>query len=150
MRNWLAAAFLFVGPLLTSTQQATVRKVEASLLSPCCYSQAVGQHMSDVAEQMRQEITQMAAAGEGETQIVDHYKALYGERILIVPDGETGKVLFALPVIIALALSGVLVLFLRRMLPGNKRAESSDTRHAGTLTSQTILDRVRRETEECY
>jgi cytochrome c-type biogenesis protein CcmH/NrfF len=63
--------------------------------------------MSAEAEQMRREVTEMVASGS-ENEILGHYKALYGERILIVPDGRTGKILFSLPVVAFLVYSGML------------------------------------------
>ena len=51
-----------------------------------------------------------------EQEIREHYKTLYGERILVVPDGRTGVVLFAFPAILFLVCSVILYFFLRRML----------------------------------
>lgn len=58
----------------------------------------------------------MVANGRNEHEISDYYKALYGERILIVPDGRTGQVLFALPVVAFVVCLGALLLFLRRAI----------------------------------
>lgn len=115
---------LLAAPIALSPQQhAEIQRVEDALLAPCCYSQSVAQHMSPVAEQMRREITEMVIAGESETAIVDHYKALYGERILIVPSGGTGTVLFLLPAAGVVLGSGMVLLFLRKAL--KPRADTS-------------------------
>ena len=107
---------------LTPQQDAAIRRVEDRLLAPCCYSQSVAEHMSPVAEQMREEITQMVASGESETAILDHYKALYGERILIIPGGGTGRVLFALPAAGVVLGSAMLFLFLRNAVKPRSNA----------------------------
>lgn len=51
--------------------------------------------------------------GRSDQEILEHYKALYGDRILIVPDGRTGQLLFALPVVVFIVCSGTLLFFLR-------------------------------------
>ena len=98
MATTLALIFLTASTgSLTAAQQEIVKQADQRLLAPCCYSQAVGEHMSAEAAQMRQEIEDMAASGESEAAIIAHYKAQYGERVLVVPDGGTGRVLFILP-----------------------------------------------------
>jgi cytochrome c-type biogenesis protein CcmH/NrfF len=72
--------------------------------------------MSSEAAQMRQEIEGMAASGQSEEVIIEHYKAQYGERILVVPDGRTGRVLFYLPLAAFVICSVGFFLILRRML----------------------------------
>ena len=115
--NTIAATVLLLSSAtrLTPQQTTEVNRLEESLLAPCCYSQSISRHMSPEAEQMRHEVIEMVASGRSENEILEHYKGLYGERILIVPDGRTGKVLFSLPVVAALACSGMLFWFLRRM-----------------------------------
>jgi cytochrome c-type biogenesis protein CcmH/NrfF len=117
MKEFLAALLLFsnMHPL-TLQQSMEVKKVEESLFAPCCYTQSIAVHTSPIAQQMRQEVTQMVAAGKSETEIVAHYKTLYGEQILIVPDGRTGVLLFLFPFAVFLGASGILVLSVRKML----------------------------------
>lgn len=84
---------------------------------------------------MRQEIEEMAASGRSEAAIIAHYKAQYGERILIVPDGGTGGVLFIAPVAGFLICSSILFLVLRRMVHASARHRSR--------SAQEELDRLR-------
>ena len=72
---------------LSIAQTAQIQKVEKRLLAPCCYTQSIAEHGSDIAVQMRGEVTEMVADGKSEKEIVDHYKNIYGDGILIVPDG---------------------------------------------------------------
>jgi cytochrome c-type biogenesis protein CcmH len=95
MSTIAAAVLLFSSAVPLTPQQTTeVKRLEDSLLAPCCYSQSIARHMSPEAEQMRHEVIEMVASGRSQNEILEHYKALYGERILIVPDGRTGRVLF--------------------------------------------------------
>ena len=50
---------------LNPQQTAEVRDVEGRLLAPCCYTQPVGQHMSDVAVEMRGEIVTRSSSRWG-------------------------------------------------------------------------------------
>ena len=133
---------------LTLQQGAQVRRVEESLLAPCCYSQSVAQHMSAEAEQMRHEVTQMVASGRSEMEIINHYKALYGERILIVPDGRTGIILFALPSLISFACLGALLLFLRKMLRARRNADVRSTTEERGRVAEAFREEIERETGE--
>ena len=148
----LIAAFFLLSnpPSLTSQQQAQVKHLEQSLLAPCCYSQSIAQHMSGAAAQMREEVTSMVASGMSEQEIIAHYKALYGDQILIVPDGRTGKVLYALPVLIFLVAIGALSLVFRRMLPGKEN--STAVTGALNLCSprDTFREQIERETRDAF
>ena len=61
------------------------REIEDSLIAPCCWSQPVSQHYSEAADQIRKEVHEMVAAGKSRDEILDHYVAQYGERILAAP-----------------------------------------------------------------
>jgi cytochrome c-type biogenesis protein CcmH len=149
MRQILAAILLLTNStLLTTAQQAEIKKIEARLLAPCCYSQSIAQHMSGEAEEMRNEVTEMVAEGRGESEIIDHYKSLYGERILIVPEGITGKILFAMPVFVFLLGCAVLWLIFQKMLrPGADQGKLLKEQEPAPLTN-AVRDRIDRETGE--
>ncbi len=122
----------------TSRQTEEIRKVESRLLAPCCYTQSIAVHGSDIAVQMRSEVAEMVADGKTEEEIVSHYRNIYGERILIVPDGLTGRILFSLPLLTSAL--GCLVLFvcLRRMLRSGRERPA-------TNVDQPIVDKALRE-----
>lgn len=108
--------------------------MEDSLVAPCCYRQSVAEHPSDVAERMREEITAMVASGQSEPQIIGHYRQLYGERILIVPEGRTHALLFTLPFVLTALASGLLFLWLRaRALAGAGALRPDDPQLAEAL-----------------
>ena len=96
--------------------------------------------MSAEAAQMRHEIEEIAASGESESAIIEHYKAQYGERILVVPDGGMGRVLFILPLAALILLSTILVWALRRMVRAGGRSFARP--------DQEELECIRREFSE--
>ncbi|HUO15126.1 MAG TPA: cytochrome c-type biogenesis protein CcmH [Verrucomicrobiae bacterium] len=124
MRLGFGGVLLLSAVSLTPRQTAEIRRVEDRLLSPCCYTQPVSEHMSDVAVQMRADITTMVASGQDEEQIVRHYKAEYGERILVVPDGRIGTTLFRGPEILCL-LALIPTLFMIRKFLCSARAAAA-------------------------
>jgi len=131
---------------LTPQQAQELKRVEASLLAPCCYSQPVGQHMSAAAEQMRGEIYVMVTSGKSEGEILEHYKAEYGERILVVPDGRTGQVLFALPIVAGCACLALFLFFLRGMLKRKARDMAGLAARTSDPAYKLFRARIQKET----
>jgi cytochrome c-type biogenesis protein CcmH/NrfF len=150
--NAMAAAVLLLSSAapLTPQQTTEVNRLEESLLAPCCYSQSIARHMSAEAEQMRHEVTEMVTSGRSENEILEHYKALYGERILIVPDGRTGKILFSLPVVAFLVCSGMLFWLLRKMLKAKAGSHSAGEWKQGYPNWAAIREEIERETGDGF
>lgn len=81
-------------------------------MAPCCYTQTIGQHESEAAQQMRAELRHWLAEGLSEQQVLERYVARYGARILAVPPGEGfNQLLFSLPflVVVLLLIGGSVV-----------------------------------------
>lgn len=133
---------------LTSAQKAEVRKVEERLLAPCCYTQSIEVHGSEIAGEMRAEVAEMVAQGRTEEEIANHYKNIYGERILIVPDGMTGKILFGLPVVTSGVASLLLVVFVRRMLRSGKNKSPFAQEQTPSGISKPLREKIDRESGE--
>jgi uncharacterized iron-regulated membrane protein/cytochrome c-type biogenesis protein CcmH/NrfF len=108
-------------PSLTSAQVARIRKIEGRLMAPCCYTQTILDHDSQVAVEMRNEVTALVASGKSEEEIITYYRTKYGETILVVPDGWSGKFLTATPLLLFIASTGLLVLFIRKAVGTNGR-----------------------------
>ena len=104
-------ANLFAG--LTPEQLARVDRLEHAMLAPCCYSETVADHRSEIALQMQREIRQMVAAGETDREILDHYKAQYGMRILVEPEGTLWWWMNVIPVVLLL-LGFLIVIYVLR------------------------------------
>jgi cytochrome c-type biogenesis protein CcmH len=130
---------------LNHTQKAELRRIEGRLLAPCCYTQSIAVHGSEVARQMRTEVAEMVAEGRTEEEIVNHYKSLYGDRVLIVPDGVTGKILFSLPVVTSVLASLVLFMCIRKMLHSGKRRLPIAQDHTPSVINKPLREKIQCE-----
>lgn len=101
---------------LTDDQLARVEKLENTLLAPCCYNEPVAQHRSEVSLRMKAEIRRMVAEGESDREILDHYKAEYGLRVLVEPEGGRRVWIHMVPVVAIVLGLLVAVLVIRRWL----------------------------------
>jgi len=135
MTEMLLALLLANPTVLTNWQTEEVHKVEGRLLAPCCYTQSIAVHGSEIAAQMRSEVAAMVADGKSEEEIVNHYRAIYGERVLIVPDGVTGRILFSLPVLTS-ALGGLVLLVCFRKMLRSGREPRADGVHSPRQTAK--------------
>jgi cytochrome c-type biogenesis protein CcmH/NrfF len=59
--------------------------LEHAVLAPCCYTEPVAIHQSEIAVKMRLEIVKWVAAGKTDQEILNTYVGLYGARILVDP-----------------------------------------------------------------
>jgi cytochrome c-type biogenesis protein CcmH/NrfF len=66
-------------------QQARVERLEHAVLAPCCYTEPVAIHQSEIAVKMRLEIAKWVAAGRSDREIIDTYVGLYGSKVLVDP-----------------------------------------------------------------
>jgi cytochrome c-type biogenesis protein CcmH len=138
-------ALVLASPVsLTSTQTVEIRKVEKRLLAPCCYAQSIAEHGSDIAAQMRNEVAEMVADGKSEEEIVDHYRNIYGDRVLIIPDGLTGRILFTFPVAISVLACLILHVSLRKMLRSGRRT-GRDSNIQSLALNDTLREKIDRE-----
>ena len=88
----------------------------------------------------------MVKSGMDEGSIFAHYKAIYGEQILAVPDGVLGKLAFAIPITSATAAFAVLTAVLMRFHRRKARVQVSVSGpRPGPLTEtqQAIQNRIR-------
>jgi cytochrome c-type biogenesis protein CcmH len=74
------------GPDTSSFVQGE-KTLEARLLAPCCWTQTLDTHESEVAHSLRAEIRKRLAAGDNPDAIENDIVARYGERIRAVPKG---------------------------------------------------------------
>jgi cytochrome c-type biogenesis protein CcmH/NrfF len=65
----LLLATTVIPPTPSSHQSERIVHLEDSLLAPCCYTQPVSKHMSDIAFDMRKEIGEMVLAGKSDGEI---------------------------------------------------------------------------------
>lgn len=103
-----------------TTPQARIKRLEDSLLAPCCYSEPVSKHRSEVAQNMKKEIAGWVAEGKSDREILDTYKRLYGPRVLIEPEGVLRWWVYTVP---ALAVVMGLVLTISLLRKWRSRAD---------------------------
>jgi cytochrome c-type biogenesis protein CcmH len=132
-------------PPLTQAQKALVRRIEGRVMAPCCYTQTIRDHDSQVAVDMRNEVTALVASGKSEQEIITYYRTKYGETILVVPDGLQGQLLTFLPMIGFLLATGGLCLFIRRSIKATS-IRVAQIASNGTDSERTALQqRIRAE-----
>jgi cytochrome c-type biogenesis protein CcmH/NrfF len=90
-----------------SDQQTRIERLGNALLAPCCYAEPLSRHRSDVALKMKKEIADWVAQGRSDREILDHYKQLYGARVLMEPEGALRWWVYVIP----LAAAGLGLLF---------------------------------------
>ncbi len=116
------------------------REIEDNLIAPCCWSQPVSQHYSEVAEQIRNEVRAMVAAGKSRDEIMDYYVAKYGERILATPRAKGFNVLVYILPWASLILGAWLVIVLLKKLRAPAAAPSPsplpDARYASVIEKE--------------
>ena len=117
-----------------------VREIEDNLIAPCCWSQPVSQHYSEIAEQIRKEVRAMVAAGKSRDEIYEYYVSQYGERILAAPRPKGFNVLaYILPwaaLILGAWLLAVLLKKLRSPAPSPGPPSLPDARYASIVEKE--------------
>jgi len=106
MNFLLPILWLVAGPALaqlTPEEQARVERLQHKLLAPCCYTESIAEHRSEVALQMREEVRRMVQEGKSDQEILDYYKARYGMRVLAEPEGKLWWWMNIIPAVALLA-----------------------------------------------
>jgi cytochrome c-type biogenesis protein CcmH/NrfF len=67
-------------------QRARIQRLEKAVLAPCCYTETVGQHQSEIAIEMRVEIANWVEQGRTDEEILDTYAKRYGAKVLVDPN----------------------------------------------------------------
>jgi len=119
-RLLFVALLVVVFPMaLVALERVDARQIEARFVAPCCWHENLAVHDSPAADEMRAEIARLIASGRTETEIVDHYVARYGERILREPRGQRWLWLTLTPVFVLGCASAQLLRFLSRVKSRN-------------------------------
>lgn len=126
-------------------QLHTIVRLERILMAPCCYTQTIDVHSSEIAEKMRAEVRSMTFAGKSEAIILDYYKNIYGERILAVPDGMLGQLAYAIPISVTAFATGALLFVLKRF-HARKVAISSTASGPAIQLSEAVREKIRQQT----
>lgn len=123
-RAWLSVIALVLvlvtlGPVAAAAPAVSAAYVTGRLLAPCCWTQTLDIHESELSTTLRNEIDARVRRGESATQIEDDMASRYGERIRAVPRGEEPRakvaLVSALVVLLGLgAMGATLARWLRR------------------------------------
>lgn len=104
--------------------------IEQRLRCPVCKSVSIADSPSETATAMRQIVQQQVSARRSDTQIVDYFRARYGDWILLDPPATGATLtLWVLAAAAAATGAGVLVTVARRR-PPNPPDELSDEQRA--------------------
>ena len=63
-----------------------IQRLEKAVLAPCCYTETVAQHQSEIAVKMRVEIAKWVGEGRTDEEILDTYSKRYGAKVLVDPN----------------------------------------------------------------
>jgi cytochrome c-type biogenesis protein CcmH len=136
----LLFSFVISFAAANNKQADKVREIEDSLIAPCCWSQPVSQHYSEVAEQIRKEVEAMVASGKSRDEILNYYVAKYGERILATPRPRGfNSLVYILPWAALIVGAWVLAMLLKRLRRPGPAAEPSalpDARYESVLEKE--------------
>lgn len=135
-------------PPITHEQEALIRKIEGRLMAPCCYAQTIRDHDSQVAVEMRNEVTAFVVSGRSEEEIITYYKTKYGETILVVPDGLQGRLLTTLPLVAFFLAIGLLLLYTQKSARASRRLIAQTTSSGSTAERSDLRQRIRDELGE--
>jgi len=137
----LLMALLFLPAGMQAADLA--REIQDSLVAPCCWSQPVSQHDSEIAHQIRHEVSEMVSAGKSRDEILNFYVAAYGERILVAPRATGFNLLaYILPWVALIAGVWFVVALLKKMRsPASSpvAAAAPDSRYS-SLVEKEIKD----------
>lgn len=95
-----------------------LERLFGSYMAPCCWQGNLLQHDSPKAEQLRAEIRQMVAQGKSDDDIRAAVVAEYTRRILALPDGPAGDLLWWIPWLVVLLGVIAVVITIRRLRRG--------------------------------
>ena len=120
-----------------SGRSARIGALEESLLAPCCYSEPISRHRSEVALQMKAEIARWVDEGRSDREIIDTYKQRYGARVLVEPEGSQWWWMHVVPWVVVLLGLAFTVGLMRRM---SARKGPPQAAGAADLTSDQEWD----------
>ena len=98
-----------------SGRRARSDALEETFLAPCCYSEPISRHRSEVALQMKAEIARWVDEGKSDHWIVDTYRQRYGARVLVEPEGSQWWWMHVVPWAVLLLGLAFTVRLMRRM-----------------------------------
>jgi cytochrome c-type biogenesis protein CcmH len=124
----IAAALALADPVaLTPGQEEQVDRLCRQLISPCCWTTSVADHGTGMAPLIEDTVRTMVASGASDDDVLDHFVASFGERILAEPRHRGfNRIGYWMPWLAAFAGLAIIVRFVRRhRVPPPKPVEAS-------------------------
>lgn len=144
----LLCAIVSLGAENPQVAEKKAREIEDNLIAPCCWSQPVSQHYSEAAAQIRTEVRAMVAAGKSRDEILDHFVAQYGERILATPRPKGFNALAYVLPWAALILGAWLLITMIRKRRSPEQAPSPGPLALPDARYTSIIDKELKDLEE--
>jgi len=112
----IAAALALADPAeLTPGEEERVDRLCRQLISPCCWTTSVADHGTGKAPFIEDTVRTMVASGSSDEEVLDHFVASYGERILAEPRHRGfNRIGYWVPWLAALAGLAIIVRFVRQ------------------------------------
>ena len=105
-------------------EEARVRALARTLRCPVCQSESILESRAGTAQEMMVLLREMVAAGQGDAEITDFFRTRYGDFVMLAPPREgAGRIIWALPLLLALLGAGVFAAGLRRRGPAQAPGE---------------------------
>lgn len=99
----------------SSTLDPKAFEIARELRCPVCTAESVGDSNASIAVEMRDVIQQQLEEGKSEKEILAFFQERYGDWILLNPPKRGVHLLvWLLPVVVAVAAAGLLVMYVRR------------------------------------
>ncbi|MBK9166214.1 MAG: cytochrome c-type biogenesis protein CcmH [Bryobacterales bacterium] len=118
--QWMRLAVLSlacVGALAVQPRSPELQRIEERFIAPCCWRENLAAHQSPEADKMRAEVAALVDSGQTEAEIVEHFVARYGERILREPRGARSFWLTATPLAVLALGAAWLIRYLAKVKP---------------------------------
>jgi len=92
---------ILVWSAASDQKQARIDRLERRVFAPCCYTESVAIHQSEIAMKMRLEISKWVEQGRTDEEILGTYVARYGDKVLIDPATAPKEWSYLVPWIVA-------------------------------------------------
>lgn len=125
----LLIALLLLAPLARADvvtedpQQRQMLEIAEKLRCAVCQNQSVAESNAELAQDMRRIIAEQLAAGRSEAEVIDYFRARYGDFVLMRPPRQgSGAPLWWAPLAILTAGGAGAFIYLRRRLRDQERS----------------------------
>ena len=88
MRWAMLMVVIWTATAMASNVEDRALALDKLLMAPCCWTQTLNNHHSGISNEMRRDIRRMLTEGQSEAEILDHFKAVHGTRILAMPPAK--------------------------------------------------------------